>query len=166
MEHLLNKLIGLLEHAAELYQSLLAVVQKEKKAVMGLNLNQLNKACKAKDNLLLKLRILEEQRAQLIGRLAVDLGCSPQELSLTKLSQLVEEPYAGRLRDRSTDLLALIQTVQEASQKNKTILSHSLELIRGSYNLLNNLISANPLYYRTGTVQKNDQTGKLLCGDI
>jgi flagellar biosynthesis/type III secretory pathway chaperone len=90
MEHLLNKLIGLLEHAAELYQSLLAVVQKEKKAVMGLNLNQLNKACKAKDNLLLKLRILEEQRAQLIGRLAVDLGCSPQELSLNKLSQLVE----------------------------------------------------------------------------
>jgi hypothetical protein len=29
MEHLLNKLIGLLEHATELYQSLLAVVHKE-----------------------------------------------------------------------------------------------------------------------------------------
>lgn len=166
MEHLVNKLIGLLEHAAELYQALLVVVHKEKKAVLGLNLNQLNKACKTKDNLLLKLRILEEHREQLIGRLAADLGCSAQVLSLTKLSQLVEEPHASRLRDRSTDLLALIQTVQEASEKNKTILSHSLELVRGSYNLLNNLISANPLYYRTGTVQKNDQTGKLLCGDI
>ena len=166
MEHLVNKLIGLLEHAAELYQSLLAVVHVEKKAVLGLNLNQLNKACKTKDNLLLKLRILEEHREQLIGRLAGDLGCSAQGLSLSKLSRLLEEPHASRLRDQSTDLLALIQTVQEASDKNKTLLSHSLELVRGSYNLLNNLISANPVYYRTGTVQKKDQTGKLLCGDI
>ena len=66
MEHLLEKLFGLLEHATELYQSLFAVVQKEKDAVVGLNLQQLNEACKAKENLLLKLRILEERREQLM----------------------------------------------------------------------------------------------------
>ena len=72
MEHLLKKLLGLLEHATELYQSLFAVVQQEKDAVVGLNLQQLNQACKAKDNLLLKLRILEEQREQLMDKLASD----------------------------------------------------------------------------------------------
>jgi flagellar biosynthesis/type III secretory pathway chaperone len=140
MEHLLEKLLGLLEHATELYQSLYAVVQQEKDAVVGLNLQQLNRACKAKDNLLLKLR--------------------------TQLSLWVEEPYAGMLRERSTDLLSLIQTLQEANQQNKTLLSHSLELIHGSYNLLNNAMADSPVYYPRGDVQNNRQTGKLVCGDI
>ena len=166
MEHLLKKLLGLLEHATELYQSLFAVVQQEKDAVVGLNLQQLNQACKAKDNLLLKLRILEEQREQLMDKLASELNCSPQEISLTQLSQWVEEPYAGMLRERSTDLLSLIQTLQEANQQNKALLSHSLELIQGSYNLLNNAMATSPVYYRRGDVQGNGQTGKLVCGDI
>ena len=157
MEQLLKKLLGLLEHATELYQSLFAVVQQEKDAVVGLNLQQLNQACKAKDNLLLKLRILEEQR---------ELNCSPQEISLTQLSQWVEEPYAGMLRERSTELLSLIQTLQEANQQNKALLSHSLELIHGSYNLLNNAMATSPVYYRRGDVQNNGQTGKFVCNDI
>ena len=166
MEHLLNKLIGLLEHATELHQSLFAVVQNEKNAVVGLDLQQLNEACKAKDNLLLKLRILEEQREQIMVRLAAEIGCSSQGLTLTQLSLLVDESYARRLVDLSRDLLTLIQSLQDATQQNKFLMSHSMQLIQGSYNLLNNLMAANPLYYRSGNVQKTDQTGKLVSGAI
>jgi flagellar biosynthesis/type III secretory pathway chaperone len=166
MEHLLNKLIGLLEHATELYQSLFTVVQDEKNAVVGLNLQQLNEACKFKDNLLLKLRILEEQREQIMVRLAAEIGCSSRGLTLTQLSLLVDESSARRLVDRSRDLLALIQSLQDAMQQNKFLMSHSMQLIQGSYNLLNNLMAANPLYYRSGNVQKTDQTGKLLSDAI
>jgi len=166
MEHLLNKLIGLLEHTTELYQSLFAVVQNEKNAVVGLDLQQLNEACKAKDNLLLKLRILEEQREQIMVRLAAEIGCSSQGLTLTQLSLLVDESYARRLTGLSRDLLALIESLQDATQQNKFLMSHSMQLIRGSYNLLNNLMAANPLYYRSGNVQKTDQTGKLVSGAI
>lgn len=166
MEHLLNKLIGLLAHATELYQELLGVVQNEKEAVVGLNLKQLNEACKAKDNLLLKLRILEEQRQQVMDRIADELGCSPQGLTLTRLSEQVEPSYARRLLDRSTDLLALIQTLQEVTQQNKSLMSHSMQLIQGSCNLLNNLMMAHPVYFRSGNVDGGDQTGRLLSGEI
>jgi flagellar biosynthesis/type III secretory pathway chaperone len=166
MEHLLNKLIALLEHTTELYQSLLTAVQSEKNAVVGLDLQQLNDACKAKDNLLLKLRILEEQREQIMVRLAAEIGCSPQGLTLTQLSLLVDEAHARRLADRSRELLALIQSLQEATQQNKFLMLHSMQLIQGAYNLLNNLMAANPLYYRSGNVKKADQTGKLLSGSI
>ncbi len=166
MEHLLNKLIGLLAHATEIYQSLLRVVQNEKDAVVGLNLKQLNMACKTKDNLLLKLRILEEQRQQVMDRVADELGCSSRGLTLTQLSQQVDESYARRLLDRCTDLLALIQTLQDVTQQNKSLMSHSMQLIQGSCNLLNNLMAANPVYYRSGNVDNGDQTGRLLSGDI
>ena len=166
MEHLIKKLIGLLEHTTELYKLLFAVVQNEKNAVVGLDLQQLNEACKAKDNLLLKLRILEEQREQIMVRLAAEIGCSPQGLTLTQLSLLVDESFARRLIDISRELLALIQSLQDATQQNKFLMSHSMQLIQGSYNLLNTLMAANPLYYRSGNMQNTDQTGKLLSGAI
>ena len=166
MEHLLDKLLGSLEQTTELYQLLFRVLQNEKDAVVGLNLQQLNEACKAKDNLLLKLRILEEQREQIMDRVTAELGRSTQGLTITELSLLVDEPYAERLGQRSADLLALIQTLQDATQQNKFLMSHSMQLIQGSYNLLNNLMSANPVYYQSGNVQNHAQTGKLLNGDI
>ena len=166
MEHLIKKLIGLLEHTTELYKLLFAVVQNEKNAVVGLDLQQLNEACKAKDNLLLKLRILEEQHEQIMVRLAAEIGCSPQGLTLTQLSLLVDESFARRLIDISRELLALIQSLQDATQQNRFLMSHSMQLIQGSYNLLKTLMAANPLYYRSGNMQNTDQTGKLLSGAI
>ncbi len=166
MEHLLDKLIGLLTDAIKLYQSLLGEVQNEKDAVVGLNLKQLADAGKAKDNLLLKLRILEEQRQQVMQRLAGKLGCSPQGLTLTQLSQLVDESYAQRLLGLSTDLLALIYKLQDATQQNKLLMSHSLQLIQGSYTLLNNLMTANPVYQRSGNVDSDRQNGRLVSGEV
>ena len=131
-----------------------------------LNLKQLNVTCKAKDNLLLKLRILEEQRQQVMERVAAELGCSVRELTLTRLSQQVDETYARRLRDRSTDLLALIQTLQDVTQQNKSLMSHSMQLIQGSYNLLDNLMVTNPVYHRSGDMISDKHTGRLLSGDI
>jgi hypothetical protein len=46
------------------------------------------------------------------------------------------------------------------------LLSHSLELVQGSFNLLNNVMAANPVYYRSGDLHKSKQTGKLLSGDV
>jgi flagellar biosynthesis/type III secretory pathway chaperone len=166
MEHLLDKLLESLGHATELYHSLFRVVQNEKDAVVGLNLQKLNEACKAKDNLLLKLRILEERRQQIMDRVAAELGRSPTGLTLTRLSQLVDEDYADQLRDASTDLLAVIQALQEATRQNKFLMSHSMQLIQGSYTFLNNLMNVNPVYYSSGSVQNAAQTGKLLNGDI
>ena len=166
MEHLLKKLIGLLEHTTELYQSLFAVVQNEKNAVVGLDLQQLNEACKAKDNLLLKLRILEEQREQVLARLADEIGCSARGLTLSQLSLRVDESYACRLVELSRNLLALIQSLQDATQQNKFLMLHSMQLIQGSYNLLSNIVAANPIYYRSGNLKNTNQTGKLLSGAI
>ena len=46
---LLNKFLGLLEQASELYQSLRDVIEKEKNAVITTDLSMLNEAAKAKD---------------------------------------------------------------------------------------------------------------------
>ncbi|MBW1740676.1 MAG: flagellar protein FlgN [Deltaproteobacteria bacterium] len=166
MDLLLNKFLGLLEGETALYRSLLLVFQKEERAVVDSKLKELNETSKEKENLVLKIRILEEERVRMVERLAELLGYSPQLLTLTKLSQLVEEPYSTRLKDCCSNLSALIQSVQEANQANKALLTHSLELVKGSLALLNNLMPSNPVYYRGGKIQINDQGGKVVSSKI
>ena len=163
---LLTELSGLLEQETELYQALLTAIDKEKQAVISTNLDKLNETTKVKENLLLKLRILDEQRTHLLRKLADFLGRSEDTLSLNNLSRMVEAPHASRLKRYRTLLLTLIAKIQTANSQNRALFSHSLELVKGSMNLLNNLLISGPVYFRTGDIQQRDQTGKILHSEV
>lgn len=163
---LLTELSGLLEQETELYQELLAAIDKEKRAVIATDLEKLNETTKVKENLLLKLRILEEQRSHLLRKLADLLGQPEETLSLKNLSRMVEAPHASRLKRCRTKLLSVITKIQAANGQNRALFSHSLELVKSSMNLLNNLMIAGPVYFRTGDIQQRQQTGKILHGEV
>ena len=135
-------------------------------AVIAANLEKLNETTKAKENLLLKLRILDEQRSYLLRKLADALGKPENTLSLKNLSNMVEAPHASRLKRSRAKLLSLITEVQTANSQNRALFSHSLELVRGSMNLLNNLMTSNSVYFRTGDLQQHRQTGNILHGEF
>lgn len=166
MDLLLDQFLGVLEGEADLYGSLLQILQREKEAVIGSALDELNETSKEKENILLKIRILEEQRLRILDRLANSLGYSPQDLTLTKLSQLVNEPYSKRLKDCHSNFLALIQSIKEVNKSNRALLMHSLDLVRGSLSLMDTLMVSNPVYYRTGMVQSGGRSGRVLSGKV
>jgi flagellar biosynthesis/type III secretory pathway chaperone len=166
MDSLVNKLLGLLEEETELYRSLLSILQKEKKAVVASQLDELNEAGKEKESLILKIRILEEQRLRVQRRLADSFRYDPQELTLTKLSQLVGEPYSIRLKICYSNLLTLIPSIREINHSNKSLLTHSLELVRGSLTLLNNFVAPNAVYHRSGEMQMSGKSGNVLSGEV
>lgn len=166
-EHLiLDKFIGLLEQQTELYRLLLTVIDAEKNAVIAANLEKLNEACKTKENLLLKLRILEEQRKHLLDKLANHFKQPSGTLTLAKLSELVGQPHAHRLADCRTMLLEIIGKIRQANEDNRDLFAHSLNLVRASVNLINSLMSSSPVYFRTGNIHCSDHTGKILHGEI
>jgi len=166
MELMLNDLLGLLEGEIDLYASMLLALQTEKKAIVDSNPTELNETSREKENLFLKIRILEEQRISLLEKLAQELGQPSQDLTLSKLSQLVQEPQATQLGECHSTFLSLAQSIQEINQSNKTLLTHSLDLLKGSLSLLSDLLSSNPVYYRTGKMEVSDQSGRLLSGKV
>ena len=166
LNDILSKFFGLLEHEADLYQELLTLIEKEKQAVVATNLAELNETAKVKDNLLLKIRILDEQREHLLRKLADDLGHPAQALTLAKLSQFVEAPQANRIKRLRSTFLSVIAKIQRANDCNRTLFSHSLELVRSSVNLLNNVMTSSPVYFPSGNIQHRDQTGKILVKEI
>ena len=166
MDVLLDQLTQLLNQEAGLYESMAAVIDKEKEAAIRTELNRLVESRKEKENILLKLRIMEDQRTRIVAKMADDLGYLPHDLTLTKISQLVDDPYAKRLKDCSAKLSFLIGRLQEANRNNRQLFEHSLDLLRGSFNLLNDLMEANPVYHRTGNIQNSNSTGRLVYGEI
>ena len=163
---LLDKFLGLLNEEIGIYESLLMTLQKEKKSVIASNLKQLNESSKEKENQFLKIRILEEQRLTVLEKLAQKLGKPDQLLTLTELSHLLDDPYATRIRNCQSSFLSLAQSIQEINLSNRALLHHSLDLVRGSLSLLNDLIPSNPIYYRSGKIHTSDQAGRVLSGKI
>lgn len=166
MEEILEKFLGLLTGETELYRSLLRVLQDEKKAVVNAALKGLHETGREKESLILKIRILEEERVRLLKKISAGLGCPSSRLTLKELAQQVQEPFASRLTKGASTLLALLQSIQELNHTNKTLLLHSLELVRGSMSVLNNVMTSHPVYFRTGKMQTGDATGKVISGKI
>jgi flagellar biosynthesis/type III secretory pathway chaperone len=166
MEPMINQLLHVLERESELYRSMLTVIDQESKSAVRSDLNALTKAGEEKENILVKLRLIEEQRIRLVGEMADALGCPPRDFTVTMMSQLVDEPLAGRLSQAGTDLSTVLNTVKDANQRNKQLFVHSLELLRGSFNLLGELTQSDMVYYRTGNIQRTYQTGKCVNGEI
>ena len=166
MDVLLDQLTQLLNQEARLYESMATVIDKEKEAAIRTELNALIETRKEKENILLKLRIMEDQRTRIVVEMADDLGYLPHDLTLTRIAKLVDDPYAKRLKDCSAKLSFLIGRLQEANHNNRQLFEHSLDLLRGSFNLLNDLMEANPVYHRTGNIQNSNSTGRLVYGEI
>ena len=108
----------------------------------------------------------DAERHRLVTRLAASLKCPLQELTLKKLSQLVDEPFAGRLRRASTNLSSVVARVREANQLAKQLFEHSQSLLRSAFNVLNELLSPNTVYYSSGNIRSSNSTGKCVCSDV
>ena len=162
----LEKLLGVLTRETQLYRSMLAVIDKEKEAAVRAELMALNEAAVERESIISALRESDQQRRRLVVRLAENLAYPPENLTLKRLAQLVAEPFAGRLRQASTELRFEANRVQDGNQRTQQIFEHSLELLRGALNLLNDLRACNTVYYRTGAVRGSCAIGKCVCSDI
>ena len=166
MDLMLNQLLSVLKQEKELYRAMLTAIEKEGKAAVRSELNSLTNLGEEKEKILVKLRRLEGQRIQTAGDVADALGCPSRDITLTKISRMVGEPYATRLVQAGTDLSTLLNTLKDANQRNRQLFEHSLELLRGSFNILSELTHSDVVYHNTGNIQRNHQTGKRVNGAI
>jgi len=166
MEILLKELLKLLEDEIEIFRSLLPVFKKEKEVVLASDLDELNITLAKKEKLLFNMRSLEKERTHVMKKLAESLELSPDELTLRKLARSVKNPYSIRLKNSGLQLLKLTKKISHANNANRGIFAHSLNFIKGALTLLQNIIAPSQVYHRTGKVQADHQSGKILSGEI
>ena len=163
---MIDQLIDVLDRESEIYHSMLVAIDKERLAAVQWDLNELKNAAEEKENIIKNLRKYEDQRMQLTRSIAEAYGYSFEQFTITKLAQLVEEPYAGRLIQAKSDLSDVLNVVRDAGQNTRLLFEHSLELLRGPLNLISEMTQTNTVYYSTGNIQRTYQTGKCVDGEI
>jgi hypothetical protein len=166
MNLLLDKFLNVLKLHTELYRSLLSVLKEEHGAIVESRVEKLNRTNNEKEALVLKIQNQEDLRLNILERLADVLALPVQELTLEKLSQYTEDPYSKWLKTSRENLLSLTKKVRESNAQNRSLLTHSVDLIKGSMVLLDNLIVSNAVYYRSGKIQSTDKNGRVFSGEI
>lgn len=166
MNLFLDEILEVLEGQEALYRSLLIVLKEEHDAIVQSKLDQLNEVSYEKEALISKVHCLEDRRKKVLIRLSNSLGYSPKELTLKKLTQLTKEPYLTRIKTCHSNLLAILNDIQEANAKNRSLLMHSIDLVKSTMAILNNLAPSDTVYYCNGKIQSSDHGGRVISGEI
>ena len=150
MERQLSDLSDLLGKELDLYRSLLSLLQKERRTVVDCSIEDLIQINKRKENLVLKMRILEQSRQSLLEELAEAIGIPTEALTLSVLEERLEEPMATKLNILRSKLSAILQSIREANEENRVFLQHSVDFVKGSLDLIRHLTLTSPTYMASG----------------
>lgn len=116
------------------YRLLLDLLQRERACLRDFRPECVEELAKEKDTLVLRLKLLEEERLRLVGKFLSEssLRGSPEELSLEKLYELTGD---SGFRDIRSKLLSLLQSIEELNAFNRMLIDRSLHYVQGTASL-------------------------------
>jgi flagellar biosynthesis/type III secretory pathway chaperone len=162
MEQLLNRLLNLLDDEIDLYRTLLTVYQHEREALLAFEIEGITAASTKKENLILKIKIIEEQRLHVIDRIARDLNQVAADLTITRLADKVDIRYSHQLSSRGAELSSILEKIGVLHQSNRSLITHSQSLVRDSLIFLSDNLAPDPVYHRDGSVSRKARSGRLV----
>lgn len=166
MEKLLNVLSDCVDRQLNLYRKLLDLFSAERSAVLASDLEELNRVLTDKELLLQHIRHAEHLRRQTAQEMAALLRIDETSLTISQLSERVDEPYASKIKDKGTCLQALIDEIQVASDRNRSLCLQALQFVSGSIKLLTMLSRPDTVYRATGRIHNDRHIGRMLSGAV
>ena len=137
------------------------LLQREKVFLVNLQMEGIEALTKEKDILILKLRLLEEERIRLLDRFILENfpdisteGNPSQKISLLKLAELTGETIFLEIRSK---LISLSQGIKELNDLNKVMIDRTLGFLKQKNNFLG--------MYFPGTAPMGEK-GRILSREI
>lgn len=162
----LDQLIEVLEQCEHLYQELLPLFDREKRAALGSNSRQLADVTVEKEELLARLSNLEKKRVNLISLMADHLQLPLAQLTLSELAARADAGQAARMRKLRDSLGPLVKTVKRANTENRLLFHHCLDLAHRALGFFQHWMKPASIYSSSGRVNNGRQNGKLLSGTV
>lgn len=156
-------LLGTLEELVRLYRVLLETVRREKEILVASQLDDLNENNRAKEAILVKIQVVNEQREQQAQNLSRALNINPQqEPRLLELARYTSGENSDRLRNFHSVLEILVKRVQELNKENELLVRSALQHITGAMKAIREDLGEKPTYQRKGEVNAPASTGQLV----
>jgi len=122
------------------YRGLLDILQRERESLIRFNTSDVEKLSKEKDTVVLKLRLLEEERIRLVRAYASGEAI-PEEEAFRKLNETAGDDSFQRLR---LQLISLLQSITELNGFNRILIERSAGVVKNALNFLSSFGVAAP----------------------
>jgi flagellar biosynthesis/type III secretory pathway chaperone len=110
------------------FKALVDLLQKERASLIDFEVTGLEELAKEKDTLLLRLRLLEEERLRLAGTLAADDRFGPPgDVTLRALAERTGDAELAGIRLK---LVSLVQSIEDLNGFNRHLIDRSLGNLR------------------------------------
>lgn len=134
------------------YRGLLDVLRRERGHLVQFNPEGVEALAKEKDTIMLKLRLLEEERVRLVRVFAEETG-STGEMTLQKIHELTGDAAYSDLRSQ---MISLTQAIAEFNEFNKILIERSATYVRRTLGFLDSF----------GLAGTNKKTGATLSREV
>jgi hypothetical protein len=155
-------LIDILRKELAVYQELKEAIISEKKILMEPSLDAMNQNNARKENIILKSRMLEEGRINILKKIAKNIDL---DINMADLSQLVTFAAAeqrNEMEDIKKELATLAREINSLNEANKDLIDVSLKCVKSSIDFINTMMSPGTVYMGSGKIKTLQLSGKYL----
>lgn len=162
-DDLFTSLIDVLTRELTIYQELKDYLASEKRMLMqSASLVRINECNAFKENIILKSRILDDVRNNILKKIARNLDINDSEIKLMLLANYAVLEKRQVIEKLKNDLLRIAQEIKKINNENKYILDASINNVKGSLEFISSLIDRSGIYLGTGKVNEVKKNGRLL----
>ncbi len=166
MPELLSELLKVLQAETALYRRLFEIVERERTALLRSQRMEIEACATGKRDLIERLQAIEQQRTEVVNRLAKGIGRPAGEVTLSFLARTSPALHGTELRRCRSELLGLVMRIKAENQRSELLCRHVGELLKAAYGVLKGLATNGCVYHRSGRLKGARLHGKLVCDEI
>lgn len=117
------------------YRTLLEILRRERECLIHFDPAGVEILSKEKDTVVLKLRLLEEERIRLVRSFASDHATNEQ----SALQKLIEVSGDDSFQQLRLQLISLLQGIQELNEFNRVLIERSSSVVKNALSFLGSL---------------------------
>lgn len=147
---LIDRLIEILGKETAVYEGVLKLSKNKTDVIVAGKVTELESITKLEQSIILKLGKLEEEREELVGKLADELHVKSSEITLAGLMKMLPKDQAVKLEKCHNSLPKIVNDLREANVLNSKLIRNSLDYIDFSVNILTNAGTTGNIYGNSG----------------
>lgn len=154
MQSFVSELIRILQEEVGSLHKLLELVDEEQETLVRNDAEGLASNVARQEALLGEAEALERRRLEVTEALSRHLRVAPEELTISRLMDLVEEAHSAEIRKLQHTLLDAYQKIEEANRDNELLIRQSMEYITRTLDVLTAYPTRERTYERSGHVRE------------
>jgi len=162
-EVLFASLIDVLNKELAIFGELKDFLLAERKMLMKASaLDQINENNAVKENIILKSRILEEVRANILKKIARNLDLDHEQIKLSEVDDYAPLEQRQVLDKLKTELSEIAKMIRLMNDENSYLLDATINNVKGSLDFISSLVNRSGIYLGNGKIDEIQRNGRFL----